>query len=627
MEFSFWNSAPLNLPQWDFIDPPHNGIPFPPPQPMMSMPQQATPYETSCQYDCMESRSGYIPLPINDITIRQTTFKFNMSLNAWTYEQSNNKGKTNIIPVARGIAPNDILNIKERDELKWIVLPYSVNGDNEPDIIPAEALYKGKIAKYVTHINKIPGCSDKLYNELLCFLIRTFPNAKTLTLYPHQGWNYLEGTGVYVQSPDKTYLLFKLMPTSVLRRKLAKITIGTEYIVNMWLNLYMKHPALMSIGGLKIGGLLQYFFNSAGLFIQQLFIIEPSENVNADKLAAMLAPNNDPEYPLPTLDSDRETLLKECGYIYDNVAVCVDRTFADEANKITDNVKDLIKTVIWDNKDEKYGRNLKAIISDNAAYTAVKTAPDNVVVINMDDVELSNSVEEIRYITGRMESYVLSTVQNNFNEVKQYIESKAKEFIMLVKDFKSEAQSTVNLLLVVYSILIKFFGISLTDNDAFKNFLLSIADKKHHDDTENHFISTSQAILNDFSHVMSGLIRSGKFIVVKKHKSMQIDSSHNAILDGDKLRIRKEALERILAVMTKTHKKEGLIKALKQTDTINTKNGNTHLLRTHDIYGRNLDLYLYDISAEILDSDVLSKLYNPEIIMQVKRHNGVAQHI
>lgn len=406
MERSFWNSEPLKFTHLDFYNNPNYGIPFPPP-PMINIPQ-TNQYVTSYQCSCMESRRGYVPPPINDITIRQTTFKFDMNLDAWVYEQSNSKGKTTIIPIARGIPPNDILNIKERDELKCTILAYPVNGDNGSDIVPAEDFYKGKIAKHVTHINKIPGCSDKLYNELLCFLIRTFPNANTLTLYPHQGWNYLDGIGLYVQSPDKTDPLFKLVPEGVLRRKLAKITIGTEHIVNMWLNLYMKHPALMFIGGLKIGSLLQYFFNSAGFFIQQLFIIEPSENVSADKLTAMLAPNNDPENPLPTLDSDSKTLLKECGYIYDDVAVCIDRTFADEEDKIADNVKELLKNVIWDNKDEKNGRNLKVIISDNAAYTAVKTAPDNVVAINMDDLELSNSVEEIRYISSQMESYVLS---------------------------------------------------------------------------------------------------------------------------------------------------------------------------------------------------------------------------
>lgn len=178
----------------------------------------------------------------------------------------------------------------------------------------------------------------------------------------------------------------------------------------------------------------------------------------------------------------------------------------------------------------------------------------------------------------------------------------------MVNDLKSESQSTANLLLVVYGFLMNFFEIAFMDNDSFNKILPSI------DNTENHFISTSQAILNDFSHILSNLIRSGKFTVVKKHKNMQIDSSHDAILDGDRLKIRKEALERILTVMTKAHKKEGLIKSLKQTGSINTKDGNTHLLRTHDIHGRNLYLYLYDISAEILDADVLSKLYNPEIM-------------
>lgn len=49
-------------------------------------------------------------------------------------------------------------------------------------------------------------------------------------------------------------------------------------------------------------------------------------------------------------------------------------------------------------------------------------------------------------------------------------------------------------------------------------------------------IGTSQAILNDFAHVISDLIRSEKLIVIKKYKNMQIDNSHDAILDGDRLK-------------------------------------------------------------------------------------------
>lgn len=214
MDFSFGNSNP-----WDFNVNSYGGIPLPPQQPMMSMPQQANPYDTTYPYGFFESRRGYKPPPINDITIRQAAFKFNLNINAWEYEQSNNKGKTTIIPVAQGIAPNGVIYIKEEGKLKWIILIYPVNGEDKADIIPAEDFYKGKVAKHITHIYKIPGCSNKLYNELLCFLVRNSPNAKTLTLYPHQGWNYSGDVGVYVHSPDKTNPLFKLETESVLRRK------------------------------------------------------------------------------------------------------------------------------------------------------------------------------------------------------------------------------------------------------------------------------------------------------------------------------------------------------------------------------------------------------------------------
>lgn len=68
---------------------------------------------------------------------------------------------------------------------------------------------------------------------------------------------------------------------------------------------------------------------------------------------------------------------------------------------------------------------MKVIISDNAAYTAVRIAPDNVIGLNMTNAKLSNNVEEIRHINAQMESYVLLTIKNHFNEVKKFIETKA----------------------------------------------------------------------------------------------------------------------------------------------------------------------------------------------------------
>ena len=94
MDFSFGNSNP-----WDFNVNSYGGIPLPPQQPMMSMPQQANPYDTTYPYGFFESRRGYKPPPINDITIRQAAFKFNLNINAWEYEQSNNNGKTTITKV------------------------------------------------------------------------------------------------------------------------------------------------------------------------------------------------------------------------------------------------------------------------------------------------------------------------------------------------------------------------------------------------------------------------------------------------------------------------------------------------------------------------------------------------
>ena len=80
----------------------------------------------------------------------------------------------------------------------------------------------------------------------------------------------------------------------------------------------------------------------------------------------------------------------------------------------------------------------------------------------------------------------------------------------------------------------------------------------------------------------------------------------------EQIYIPPEIIEVILAQMTTTKSLDKLMRALKQTRSLEATDGNTHPIEVHNSSGEHKRLYMYDVSAEILDADVLCKLHNIE---------------
>lgn len=543
--------------------------------------------------------------------MKQTTFKCNPLIMAWVYSETNGKGKTVETPVTPHFTHPDVTEIygNSTGKLEAKILTYTANDKTYSDVVPGDACHKGKYSDYITGVSRLPGCTKRLFNEFLEFLIRTSPNVRTFRLYGHQGWNLNEdSTATFNSAHVRVHIPLDLFPVSVLRRKTQSIFNNASEVISNWVGLYSKHPTLKFLSYFRIGSLLQFFLNGEGISIRQIAFVESSKDVCVDKLKNMLTTNNIKDYPIPRLEYDTGTVLKELSYVYDGVALFIDSSFADEEDKIRANIKALIKAVRCNLGDTEPGRYMIAVISDNAVYIASRLAPENVVVLSSDGIALSETAEQIESITDKMDSLIISTICNHFDAAKTFIASKVAEFRDKLSKYKNdESLDTLIMLFVVDDFIKHFLGVSLLDTEDMIQLLPSI------DDKDNHKMSADQAILNDFAGVLSSKLRSGELRIVRKKKNMIFDNNgHTIILDGSRLYLSSEIINEILTAMSTTRSKESLIKALKRTNSLEFEEGNTRPTESHDKNGIHQRSYLYDISAEILDSDVLYMLNNLE---------------
>ena len=127
--------------------------------------------------------------------------------------------------------------------------------------------------------------------------------------------------------------------------------------------------------------------------------------------------------------------------------------------------------------------------------------------------------------------------------------------------------------------------------------------------------------------MLSSHIRNGDYTVLQKRRGMRLPPNQKIVfVDGNRIEIGAELMGDMVHEMTITNNLRSLINALKANDYLKSTDGDTHPFQTHDLDGKSLRLYLYDIDAEILDDDVLHILKNPDSAEFWIRSASVPQH-
>lgn len=570
-----------------------------------------TPYSpppVSYGYAYGEPYSGYT-VPAPDITINREAYKYDPLSDSWCKEVSTNKGKVRSEPLTGGF--NIIckyMNNSSDGGLRFVILQYMTNGKTHTALIPKDDYIKDSFHKYLKEIFRYPGCTKGKFNALVAFLLQSVPT-QDIMIFPHQGWNETEtGDLVFAADPQYLYIPRSLISPSVKRRKLSPLDHSPQEIIQNWLDIYGKNPSLRFIGGCRVGSLFQHFLRQAGLHVHQSLIAEPSEELTEEQLRQMLATNDIENFPVPTLSSGEDKILAEQDMTFDGVALYTDDCFADEEDKMRSGIKTIIKRVKEDAVNGDKGNGLTAIISKNAAYAATRLASDNVIVINTDGIEVEASPERIKAVTSEMDALIISTISSHTAEITSLINNAIPG---LRKDLSEKAQGdsleTMVMLFIVELFCRQFLGFSIFNEESF-NCLLQTVDCK-----SDRVLDSCSAVERDFSAVFSEMCRSKAISPVIKHRNMTFDCDGKTfIVDGERIFIPAEIVEAVLAQMTATRSLDNLMKALRQTKALDCTDGNTHPVELHDSNGAHQRLYMYDISADILDADVLYRIRNIE---------------
>ncbi|MCR4638488.1 DUF87 domain-containing protein [Ruminococcus sp.] len=546
--------------------------------------------------------------PAPDVTINQTSYKLD-GFDRWCLEIANNKGKVKSEPITGGF--NIICQYKNKDpdgELRFVILQYQVKDKIFTTMIPQDDYIKDSFHKYLKEIFKYPGCTKSKFNNLISFLLQTV-TTQDILMFPHQGWNATEnGELIFAFNTAHLYIPHFLLAPSVQRRKLAPLLHSTQEICQNWLNIYANNSSLQFIGLYRIGSLFQRLFIESGLDIKQFLIAEPSEGLTKDKLKAMLATNDIDNFPIPTLSSSEDKIEAERDLTYDGIALYIDDCFVDDEKKMTSGIKSIIKSVRKDAINYDKGNGLTAVISQNAAYIATRLACENVVVINTDGIRVEAAPDEIKAVNSEMDALIVLTISSHLAEIKSFIGSVISNCRKNMPErIQGESLDTITMLIIVNNFFRQFLGFNMLNEESLEVLIQTV------DCKSDRIMDSCNAIECDFSRILSKMIRSQSIRPVIKCRNMTFDNDGKSfIVDGNCIYIPNEIVEAVLSQMTTTHNLDNLMRALNQTKALESKDGNTHPVKLHTSSGEFQRLYLYNISAEILDADVLYKINNPE---------------
>ncbi|WP_028515312.1 hypothetical protein [Ruminococcus flavefaciens] len=309
--------------------------------------------------------------------------------------------------------------------------------------------------------------------------------------------------------------------------------------------------------------------------------------------------------PVPSVESGEKAVLKENELNWDGICLYADRSFVDEEKKVSTG----LKTIVRRNTNGEKGRNLAAVISDKADMIAAKSIPNDFFVINTDGVEVTAPADWVKYVFGEFETLIVSTITSRGAEVKAFFREQVPVFrSKLANVCQGKALDTLVMFYTAEFFFRRFMNISiLSDEDLNDAPSLIVCDIEK-------LLSLDEFQVHDFASILSERIRSAVYEVLQKRNNIRFDDDGKSLLlDGDRLFISARILRDIITSMKSIRQIETLISALKRLGYLEKTDGNTNPVVLHNSAGESQRLYLYNISIEILDADVVYRLQNPDM--------------
>ena len=575
--------------------------PLPSPHPVVSPPQQPP---SMPQGVVGYSRRNFPPQGvIPDVTNEQSTYKLDFAKDVWYLENSNNKGKVRTQDLTSGFIASGITKILTEDKkLRCVKLEYVVKNTTYQEIMTAEDYKAERSNKYLKEIERKPKCTRSQFNNLCSYVFQQ-SEEKELILYSHPGFHDYGVGVVYAANPEDNYIPREMLSKGVTLCKLVPLNDAPEAIIANVKSILAAHKNLRSMGAYRLGSKLLYFLEEAGLNVEQIAIIKPSTKCSEDFLTALLATrditNKD---PVPSVESGEKAVLKENELNWDGICLYADRSFVDEEKKVSTG----LKTIVRRNTNGEKGRNLAAVISDKADMIAAKSIPNDFFVINSDGVEVTAPADWVKYVFGEFETLIVSTITSRGAEVKAFFREQVLVFrSKLANVFQGKALDTLVMFYTAEFFFRRFMNISiLSDEDLNDVPSLIVCDIEK-------LLSLDEFQVHDFASILSERIRSAVYEVLQKRNNMRFDDDGKSLLlDGNRLFLSAKIIKDIIVDLKGIRQIETLINALIRLGYLERTDNNTNPVVLHNSEGEYQRLYLYNISIEILDADVIYKLQN-----------------
>lgn len=574
---------------------------MPPPQTVVIPPQPAPLPQGGAGYS---RRNLPAPGTMPDLTRERAAFKLDPANNKWAKELSNSKGKVRVQELTEGfMIPRFSKVLSEEMELRYVIIESVIHGRQYSCIMSADDYLHERYHRYLNNIVRYPSCTKSLFNELVGFIMKR-AHMQEIILYSHAGWHeFPNGEIIYAYEPKNSYLPHKLLSKGVKLYKLLIPLHSPDMIISNWKKAVQSDGRLTFCGMYRCSSRLKYFMSQAGVHKAKIPILAPSEHCKEESLTAINSTRDISEVPVTNLIDGEKAVIEEQGYNCDGISLYVDHSFADEGKKVIDALKAIIRAA------EKGDRSLPLVLSQNAALTAMKLAPNVFLPIDSTGLMIEQTPEELKLLFAEMDSLIVTTAQNHANEVKRLFIEKAPAFReILSKDVQGEALETMVMICLTGLFFHYFLSFDFMNNETAKR-LLPIVNAQPHT-----IMSADETIVRELAAVLSELIRTKRNVVIRKKNNMLFtNDGRTLILDGNRLYLSSAVLEDIIGYMQKTHNIEAVIKALKRLGYLECKDFDTHPIELYDADGQHQRLYLYDVFADILDADVVYQLYNPEI--------------
>ncbi len=537
-----------------------------------------------------------------EIEEEHCAYVFDTLRNLYIEQCISSKGKVRSRPMTNGFSI-DLLEefAYQFGGLSFVRITYRVNGEIFKPIIPADDYLAQRFDRYLTHIIRLPGCTRRQLNDLIAWLLKSVSRWE-IKMFSRQGWNDGEdGNCVFVTWSPRYDIPEDRVPRSVLKRSTIPLADSPVDVIARWKRIYTGDPVLQFIGYWRLAAVLLCELERAGVKNRRVLFVSPSKDLDAEKLAIMFETDDPDRFPAPALDA--KNIREELQDTWDGVAVFVDRLFPDEEDKRTSAVKSLLRAQQGEFAEK--GRNLVAVVSDSAAMTARRLAPQFVFEVETDGVRCEATRDEIREATAAMEALFRFAIPYLAPEpFKDFVAHIRSTFL---EDMPEEDAGIILQLFCVERVFRAAFQVTVLDDATMKALVQMLLAGRE--------LDPLQMILQDYSAAASEAFREGTLHAVRKRKNVPLPLTDSTVLiSGNRMWLSDRALDLIVARMSTVKSSSSLIRALRESGNLVSTDGDTHPIEVHDAEGKRVRLFWYDLPVELLDADVIHALANLETL-------------